>query len=226
MPPHVQASSRTRRPPTADRRRASRTCAEHGGAPGHSTRERSSSSGTSTLGLRLPDRRVNLTLRIENRRSMPKNNGENDCFVSWLSCYQLMRAGCPLRAGLDAGSGAINKTRGATVHWVSGAAALLMLSSVVVPWWLVRREAARWRRFRQTQGEPEVVARMVASRGQRSKGPPLRLLVFSTRRSEPAGDGGSRRQSSRQDPERARPAQRRPRGNATMSCWPAIVLML
>jgi hypothetical protein len=100
------------------------------------------------------------------------------------------------------------------------------LSSLAFPLWLARREAARWRRFRQAHGEPVVVARRVAAKAQRAKAPPLKLLLFrsSTNRWESAGDGGSRPQSSRHDREPALRRKRRPRGSAAVSCWSAIVL--
>ena len=139
-------------------------------------------------------------------------------------------AASALRVGMvKLALGQATTKRGATVNWVAGAVALAVaLSSLAFPLWLVRREAARWRRFRQAHGEPEVVARRVAAKAQRANAPPLRLLLFrsSTTRWEPAGDGGSRRQSSRHEREPARRRQRRPRGNPTVSCWPAIVLML
>jgi hypothetical protein len=115
-----------------------------------------------------------------------------------------------------AGWASNNDTRGATVNWVAGAAALAVaLSSLAFPWWLVRREAARWRRFRQAHGEPVVVARRVAAKAQRAKAPPLRLLPFRSPgdRWEPAADGGNRQQSSRHDRE---PAPRRNAGRAAV----------
>lgn len=113
------------------------------------------------------------------------------------------------------------------MSWIASAAvATVALLVVALPYWLVRREAARWRRFRQAQGEPEVVARSVAAKAKRSRLPPVRLMVFrrSTNRWEPAVASGSRRQSSPQDQEAARRGKRRPRGDATAICWPAIVL--
>lgn len=80
--------------------------------------------------------------------------------------------------------------------WVASAAAVAVaLLSVALPWWLVRREAARWRRFRQARGEPEVVARRVAAKAERSRLSPVKLMVFrsSTSRWEPAGEVGRRR---------------------------------
>jgi hypothetical protein len=114
-----------------------------------------------------------------------------------------------------------HNTRGATVNWVASAAALAVaLSSLAFPWWLVRRETARWRRFRQAHGEPVVVARRVAAKAQRAKPPPLRLLLFCSPgdRWEPAADGGSRQQPSRHDREPAARRKRRPRGSAAVSC--------
>ena len=109
---------------------------------------------------------------------------------------------------------------------IASAAVVTGLLSLALLWWLVRREAARWRRFRQVQGEPEVVARRVAASVAPSQVPPVRLMVFrsSTKRWEPAGTVGSRRHSFKHGRELLRRGKCRPRGSATTTCWPALVL--
>jgi hypothetical protein len=189
------------------------------------------SSSISTRRLPL-SHRSNLKLRIDSCRSKPKNNGERESLVPWFGCGEPRRDRVPAPRRADGANSswrrlATRKREGVNVIWVASAAAVTVaLLSVAFPWWLVRREAARWRRFRQTQGEPEVVARRVAANAERSKPAPGRLMVFrsSTNSWEPAGDGGSLRKSSTHDQLPARRGKRRPRGNAIVSCWPAIVL--
>ena len=113
------------------------------------------------------------------------------------------------------------------MSWVASATVVAVgLLCMAFLMWLVRREAARWQRFRHVQGEPEVVAERVAANAERRRFAPLKLMVFrsATKRWEPAGETGSRRQPPRQEREPSRGGKRRPRGNATVSCWPAIVL--
>ena len=120
------------------------------------------------------------------------------------------------------------KRKGATVIWVASAAAVMtVLLSLALSWWLVRRESGRWRRFRQTQGEPEVVARRVAAKRERSQLGPVGFMVFrsATNRWEAVGDVGRRRPSAKPDQGAAPRAKRRSRGNVMMvSCWPVILL--
>jgi hypothetical protein len=179
----------------------------------------------------------NFKLCIENCLSPPQNNkknGESESVVPWSGAGAPSAQPGPVpkrrrRLSADGAKsswhqGEQQQNEGATVIWVAGAAAFMVaILSVAFPLWLVRREAARWRRFRQAQGEPEVVARRVAAQADRSRLAPIRLMVFrsSTNRWEPVGDIGRRRQSSPHDPARRR--KRRPRG-ATVTCWPAIVL--
>jgi hypothetical protein len=111
------------------------------------------------------------------------------------------------------------------VIWVASAAAA-MVGLLVLSWWLVRREAGRWRRFREVQGEPVVVARRVAANRRRAQQEPLSLMVFrrSTNRWEPVGELGGRRRPANHDQEAVQRSRRRLRSVVMMSFWPVIVL--
>jgi hypothetical protein len=117
------------------------------------------------------------------------------------------------------------KQKGETVIWAVSAAAA-MTGLLALSWWLVRREGGKWRRFREAQGEPEVVARRVAANRRRAQQGPLSLMVFrsSTNRWESVVNIGRRRGSAERDQEAARPGRRRSRGIMMMSCWPVILL--
>jgi hypothetical protein len=112
-----------------------------------------------------------------------------------------------------------------TVIWVACAAALAVALVCLALAWLLRREDTRWRRFRQAQGEPEVVARRVAARPGRPGSIPLRLMVFRSDadRWEPAA-GLRRPQSLSIDQEASRRDARRPRASAPPRSWRANVL--
>ena len=105
--------------------------------------------------------------------------------------------------------------------WAAGVAAVMVALALAAIPWLVRREEARWREFRRTQGEPDVVARGIAARAGWPKFIPLGWMVFgsATNRWESVIHLRRRRQWAGLEQESARHARRRPASSETARRW-------